>query len=236
MRFSEGQSLVALELVPAAKGLSKRYVAVEVTHTLGREIRFVVRDIERAWSVLGTFGACIVSNQLRPPTYSITNGSMMLLEGWRGLHIGSWCQNHVVSWTKQLPPGRVKSIWLSPSDARSSDARERRNRFYEQFGIPFVWKDIGGHPFTEGHSPDTFTSDQLRTLDAVPGVVAHNLPMLLGRMLWDVERLTRERDGLKMALDRERQCHRETHTHKVRGLTLAAAAITVAIAAVTTHF
>lgn len=74
---------------------------------------------------------------------SITGGSVMLANPSavpRGAHIGTYLLDEVVRWAKQWPNAQVKRISLSDIDAEDAN-RERRNRFYEQFGIEFDYAD-----------------------------------------------------------------------------------------------
>lgn len=72
---------------------------------------------------------------------SITGGSVMLdLAHLRGFHLGTYLQDEVVRWAKQWPNAAIRRIWLSPVDSQDEN-RERRNRFYEQFGIQFDYAE-----------------------------------------------------------------------------------------------
>lgn len=230
MRFAEGQSWVVLEVSPHSGRLRKRYVGIEVMHAVGKELTLTVRDVERIQSPLGSFGGCRNESH-GEVVYSITNGGMVLREEWRGLHIGSWCQNQVVQWVKSQSAGRIDSFWLSPSDARTEADRDRRNRFYEQFGIPFNWQDSGGLPFSDGRSQHDFTSDNLRARDSVPGVVVHDLPTLLGRSLWQLETAEDACEALKNSLDREFRRHLITYSELRRTRLLAFLALATALIA-----
>ncbi|MCG7866418.1 MAG: hypothetical protein JAY74_08575 [Candidatus Thiodiazotropha taylori] len=49
--------------------------------------------------------------------------------------------NQIVLWVQQWPDAAVKPITLVASDASTVEARDRRNRFHEQFNIGFNYKD-----------------------------------------------------------------------------------------------
>lgn len=68
---------------------------------------------------------------------SMSSGAVFLdLPGLEGCRIGTYLMNEIVSWVKQWPNADLKSIGLSSGQA-DSENKERRNRFYRQFGIEF---------------------------------------------------------------------------------------------------
>ncbi|PKM46988.1 MAG: hypothetical protein CVV05_00800 [Gammaproteobacteria bacterium HGW-Gammaproteobacteria-1] len=58
----------------------------------------------------------------------------------RGQRIGTYLMNEVVVWAKQWPGATVQPIQLLSRQAHE-DNKERRNRFYEQFGLVFDYRD-----------------------------------------------------------------------------------------------
>lgn len=80
---------------------------------------------------------------------SLTGGAVMISdENQRGLHLGTYFMNQIVSWARQWPDVPVESIWVASADGYNKN-RERRNRFYEQFGLVFKYSDAERR---EGHS------------------------------------------------------------------------------------
>lgn len=73
---------------------------------------------------------------------SLTNGEPLFLDPkeLRGQRIGTYLMNEVVTWAHQWPHARVRRIRLLPGQA-DNDNKERRNRFYERFGIVFDYDD-----------------------------------------------------------------------------------------------
>jgi hypothetical protein len=61
------------------------------------------------------------------------------LEGLKGLRIGTYLLNEIVCWAKQWPDATVDPLLLSVQQA-TPDNRDRRNRFYERFGVRFVYR------------------------------------------------------------------------------------------------
>lgn len=72
---------------------------------------------------------------------SMTGGAVFLdLPELIGQHIGTFIMNEIVMWAKQWPDANVRPISLLESQAHGEN-RERRNRFYEQFGLTFDYTD-----------------------------------------------------------------------------------------------
>jgi hypothetical protein len=65
-----------------------------------------------------------------------------------GQHIGTYMLNEIVLWAKQWPGAKVVPINLISGQAHG-DNKERRNHFYEQFGLEF---DYTGPDRTAGQS------------------------------------------------------------------------------------
>ncbi|MCW5231690.1 GNAT family N-acetyltransferase [Verminephrobacter eiseniae] len=58
----------------------------------------------------------------------------------RGQRIGTYLMNEIVTWAQQWPDAKVRSIKLLSGQAHE-DNRDRRNRFYERFGLKFAYSD-----------------------------------------------------------------------------------------------
>ncbi|CUJ49287.1 hypothetical protein [Achromobacter kerstersii] len=90
----------------------------------------------------------------RPSELSITaedihGGNVMIKESaLRGNRIGTHLMNEIVEWAMQWPDASVVPIKLAAIDARA-DNRERRNKFYANFGIAFP---SSAGPLIEGRS------------------------------------------------------------------------------------
>lgn len=68
-----------------------------------------------------------------------SNGYIVVESPWEGLHIGTYMMNHLVSWaTQNYPNYKIHLIKLLICQAYEGN-KERRNRFYEQFGFRFDW-------------------------------------------------------------------------------------------------
>lgn len=67
-------------------------------------------------------------------------GSIYLPEELRGRHLGTFAMSEVVRWAQQWPEAAIESITLADGDG-DPENKERRNRFYEQFGLRFTYDD-----------------------------------------------------------------------------------------------
>lgn len=68
---------------------------------------------------------------------SLTGGSVDIDNKlYRGQRIGTWMMNEIVKWAKQWPDAKVLPINIGYGQA-DEENKERRNWFYEQFGIGF---------------------------------------------------------------------------------------------------
>ena len=124
-------------------------------------------------SMGGSFQARYPANE-----FAVTGGNMMVDNDARGLRLGTYLQNEVIAWAKSLEQhGTVRSILLDEGDALTLSARDRRNRFYEQFGITFVWNNpqANGIERAGGTSTPGLRVAQLATLEVINGVRSFNL-------------------------------------------------------------
>lgn len=72
---------------------------------------------------------------------SISKGAIFLdLPRLHGLKIGTYLMNELVTWVQQWPEAAVYPIELLAGQAEGEN-KARRNRFYEQFGVVFDYRD-----------------------------------------------------------------------------------------------
>ena len=72
---------------------------------------------------------------------STSRGAVFLdLPGLEGQRIGTYLMNEIVRWAQQWPDATVCSVELGELQAYPEN-KERRNRFYEQFGLVFDYRD-----------------------------------------------------------------------------------------------
>jgi hypothetical protein len=70
-------------------------------------------------------------------SHDISKGVVFLDPGeLRGQHIGTYLMNEVVAWVRQWPEAIVQPVELVINQAQDGN-KDRRNKFYEQFGLIF---------------------------------------------------------------------------------------------------
>lgn len=62
------------------------------------------------------------------------------ISGLHGHRIGTYLMNEIIQWAKQWPTATLVQLHLSENDGYEEN-KERRNRFYEQFGIKFRYSN-----------------------------------------------------------------------------------------------
>lgn len=106
----------------------------------------------------------------------------------RGKGIGTFFMNEIVKWAKQWPDAEVRRISLSPVDG-SSENKDRRNRFYEQFGLQFTYSD----PDLRGGVSKPMLVSELHPVDALKGhIQILTVSDFIGTLLRETEALRRE--------------------------------------------
>lgn len=122
---------------------------------------------------VATFGGRVDLDRADGAVFHLTAGSTMEIAApLKGFRLGSYLFNEIVRWAiAQNRPGRIAPIGLFAGDARTEAARDRRNRFYERFGLRFDWVSGTALPRAEGRSVEDLSIEDLRPLDRVPGVV-----------------------------------------------------------------
>ena len=60
----------------------------------------------------------------------------------RGIGLGTYAMDQIVHWVQKWPKADVRQIRLSASDA-TKENKERRNHFYERFGLVFDYSEDG---------------------------------------------------------------------------------------------
>lgn len=131
---------------------------------------------------------------------------------WRGHHLGTYFMNEIVQWVKQWPDASVTPVELLEGQAEDSN-RERRNRFYEQFGLVFDYQDADHR---KGFSRDMRAAN-LRTVDTGKANIRE-----LGVLEWMDQRLKVEAlrgfelEDLKRALLSRRETMNGIEKHPLR--------------------
>lgn len=118
------------------------------------------------WQGYGWFGASYDKNSNEFSIISDSYGSGALFldpKQIRGYKIGTYIMNQIIIWAKHnYLDAKLKMISLSENQAET-DNRERRNRFYEQFGIQFNYKN---EKRESGTSKDDILINQLNPVES----------------------------------------------------------------------
>ncbi len=100
----------------------------------------------------------------------LTNGSVMIESGLRGLHIGTYLFHKITSWAKCFDPSsQIVPITVIAGDAGPNN-RERRNKLYTNSGIKFIWTDTPG---AGGQSDPELTVADLAPYSHWPNIEPH---------------------------------------------------------------
>lgn len=107
------------------------------------EIRYrAVGDRWSCGSFSGSFSERHSKGSITSGMVSSRGGVMLGLSKLSGQRIGTYLMCRVVEFVQQLPNAELNSVHLAEVDASDSN-RERRNRFYEQFGLRFEFNGPG---------------------------------------------------------------------------------------------
>ena len=97
----------------------------------------------------------------------------------RGKKLGTYLMNEIILWAKRWPDAEVSQIKLLSHQADEQN-KERRNRFYEQFGIRFRYETLER---ADGKSEPMLAKD-LKCLDSwKKEITVHNIHELLSDKL-----------------------------------------------------
>jgi GNAT superfamily N-acetyltransferase len=106
----------------------------------------VIEAPERLSSPWNSFDGCYErclfhGERVSLTSTSLTGGALSFdLPKLRGHRIGTYLMNEIVLWAKQWTSANVKPISLLIGQA-TAENKQRRNQFYEQFGISFDFDD-----------------------------------------------------------------------------------------------
>jgi hypothetical protein len=100
-----------------------------------------------------------------------------------GQRIGTYLMNEIVQWVQRWPEATVNTVTLLSSDATENN-KERRNRFYEQFGLTF---DYNGPERKEGKSRPMLAEELNQVKTWKQNITECQLPDYLGEVLYSEE-------------------------------------------------
>ena len=130
-------------------------------------------------------------------TSASTSGGAVFLDlpGLEGQRIGTYLMNEIVRWVQQWPEARVRSVELMVGQAYPKN-KARRNRFYEQFGLVFDFRDTEQK---EGLSRPMLAGALVPVETWRENIRERDVREFFGEVLLTCERLTLEASRLKYA-------------------------------------
>ena len=120
------------------------------------------------------------------------------LNGFEGQRIGTYLMNEIVMWVQRWPDADVNSVALL-SGQGADDNRERRNRFWEQFGLEFDYSDLVRQA---GHSRAMLVKELTPTEAWKQNITERRMQDYLADVLYAEQRAVSELDRLTNALHR----------------------------------
>lgn len=102
----------------------------------------------------------------------------------RGQRIGTYLMNEIVAWAQQWPEAMVRPIKLLSGQAEEEN-RARRNRFYERFGLKFIYSDP---EHREGASESMPVGNLVPVTSWETNISEHDPREYLAEVLYELER------------------------------------------------
>lgn len=110
------------------------------------------------------------------------------LPGLNGHRIGTFMMSQIVEWVQQWPEATVNEIKLIESQSYESN-KERRNRFYERFGIEFDYLDTE----RKGGTSRSMTVSKLHLVESWrQNITIHTLTDYIATLLFNEQELSIE--------------------------------------------
>lgn len=117
-------------------------------------------------SLVTSMGGSVQSHDPQGGSCKITGGTMEVGRSLRGHGIGTYLQNLTVGWIKSFHRNfSVERILLATVHAETQKEADRRNGFYKQFGVRFLWSTPSGPvEHAAGYSDPALMSDDLHVM------------------------------------------------------------------------
>jgi GNAT superfamily N-acetyltransferase len=130
----------------------------------------------------------------------------------RGQRIGTYLMNEIVTWAQQWPEATVKPVELLPGQAEEEN-RARRNRFYERFGLVFVYRDPD---HLAGVSKPMPVKELTRVTSWEANIRERDPRECLAELLYERERMAMEASRRDAAIKNLSATLQEARNHPVR--------------------
>lgn len=149
--------------------------------------RYARRDVRGQPRFDGSYSK--LQNMVSLTSSSLSRGAVFLdLPGLEGHRIGTYLLNEIVTWVQRWPGATVNSVELRSEQGRGEN-KERRNRFYEQFGLVF---DYTNSSREAGHSRLMPVEDLTQVDTWKKNITEHNALAYLADVLYTKERVSSE--------------------------------------------
>lgn len=124
---------------------------------------------------------CAFNGMVSLTANSLTTGGYVVLENTdlQGHRVGTFLMNEIVQWVQQWPDATVRTVSLLSGQAHG-DNKERRNRFYEQFGLEFDYDDT---EHKQGCSRPMLAKQLKRVETWKENITVHSVPDYLANVL-----------------------------------------------------
>jgi len=123
------------------------------------------------------------------------------MERLKGHRLGTYLMNEIVTWAKRWPEASILPISLLEGQAYEGN-KERRNRFYEQFGIEFDYVD---HDKAAGKSKSMYAAQLVNINSWTANIRELDLHGYMTFLLSERQKHGREISGLQTQLESNRR-------------------------------
>lgn len=106
----------------------------------------------------------------------------------QGHRVGTYLMNEIVTWVRQWPEATVRSVELLEGQAHSEN-KARRNRFYEQFGLVFDYRDADHR---EGLSLPMYASELKPVETWKANIRERDVREFIGEVIYEHDRMRLE--------------------------------------------
>lgn len=154
-----------------------------------------------------------LNNSVSLTSTSTSKGAVFLdLSGLDGQRIGTYLMNEIIRWGQRWPKATVNRVELLSGQAHG-DNKERRNRFYAQFGLVFDYTDA---EHREGHSRPMLAGELISSETWKKNITERKMFDCLADTLYAEERLLAELAQKNIACDNLREARRQAEATPIR--------------------
>ncbi len=130
----------------------------------------------------------------------------------QGHRVGTYLMNEIVTWVRQWPEATVRSVELLEGQSHSEN-KARRNRFYEQFGLAFDYRDP---EHREGSSRPMYASALTPVETWKTNIRERDVREFIGKVICDHERMKLELSQRERAVESLRSQIKQAEARPIR--------------------